>query len=56
MPVIRVGLQADPARSVSIEVSDSFVIRPVGSDKVLYKSGPIGPTAVSAGGLVYPDR
>ena len=49
MPVVRVELLPDPARSVSIEVSESFSVRPVGSEKVLYKSGPIGPTAVSAG-------
>lgn len=49
MPVVRVELLPEPARSVSIEVSESFTVRPVGSEKVLYKSGPIGPTAVSAG-------
>ncbi len=49
MPVIRVGLLPEPARSVAIEVSEPFVVRAVGSDKVLYRSAPIGPTTVSAG-------
>ena len=49
MPIIRVGLLAEPIRSLTIEVSESFVVKPVGSEKVLYKSGPIGPTAISAG-------
>src|SRR5262245_50128287 len=48
MPAIRVGLLAEPARSVAIEVSESFVVRPVGSDKVLYRSERIGPTTVTA--------
>ena len=48
MPVIRVGLLSEPARSLSLEVSGAFVVRPVGSEKVLYKSGRIGPTAVVA--------
>jgi stage II sporulation protein D len=48
MPLIRVELLADPARAISIEVAESFVVRPVGSEKVIYKSGPIGPTTVSA--------
>ncbi|MGE5194197.1 MAG: SpoIID/LytB domain-containing protein, partial [Deltaproteobacteria bacterium] len=48
MPIIRVGLLPDPARSVTIEVSEPFVVRPPGSDKVLYQSAPIGPTTVLA--------
>ena len=48
MPVMRVGLLPEPARYVAIEVSEPFAVRPVGSDKVLYRSAPIGPTAVSA--------
>ncbi len=48
MPVIRVGLLGDPARSISIEVSESFIVRPVGSEKTIFKSGPIGPTQISA--------
>ncbi len=48
MPVIRVGLLPDSVRTASIEVSEPFVVRAVGSDKVLYKSERIGPTTVSA--------
>src|SRR5262245_46554078 len=49
MPTIRVGLLAEPARSVAIEVTEPFVVRPVGSDKVLYRSERVGPTTVTTG-------
>jgi stage II sporulation protein D len=49
MPMIRVGLLSEPARSVAIEVSEAFVVHPVGSEKVLYRSERIGPTTVTAG-------
>jgi stage II sporulation protein D len=48
MPAIRVGLFVEPARSVSIEVSEAFAVRTLGTDKVLFKSGPMGPTTVGA--------
>ena len=48
MPSIRVGLLPDSARSVTIEVSDSFVVKASGSQRVLFKSQSIGPTVVSA--------
>jgi len=48
MPMVRVGLFHEAQGTLSLEVSDAFVVRPVGSDKVLYKSGRIGPTAVVA--------
>ena len=48
MPVIRVGLVPEPVRSATIEVSEPFVVRPLSSDKVLYRSAAIGATTVSA--------
>lgn len=48
MPVIRVGLLPDAARTVSIEVSEPFVVRALGTEKVLYHSERVGPTTVSA--------
>ena len=46
MPVMRVGLLSEPVPSLRLEVSEAFVVRPIGSEKVLYQSGRIGPTAV----------
>ncbi len=58
MPNIRVGLLPEPARSVSIEVSEAFTVRALGSDKVLFQSGPVGSTAVGAtkAGLKFGKR
>ena len=48
MPMMRVSLLHEPQGTITLEVSESFIVRPVGSEKVLYKSGRIGPTAVVA--------
>jgi stage II sporulation protein D len=48
MPMMRVSLLHEPQGTITLEVSESFVVRAVGSEKVLYKSGRIGPTAVVA--------
>ena len=48
MPSIRVGLLSEPVSTLKLEVSDAFIVRPVGGDKVLYKSARIGPTSVVA--------
>jgi stage II sporulation protein D len=48
MPMIRVGLLHEPQGAITLEVSESFIVRPVGGEKVLYKSGRIGPTSVVA--------
>lgn len=49
MPLIRVGLSGEPVRTLSIEVSEPFVVRAVGSQKAIYKSGRVGATLVSSG-------
>jgi stage II sporulation protein D len=48
MPSIRVGLLKDPQKSVTIEVSQPFVVRPVGSETVLFRSERQGPTSIKA--------
>lgn len=48
MPLMRVGLFHEPQGTFVLEISDSFVVRPVGGEKVLHKSGRIGPTPVIA--------
>ncbi len=48
MPSIRVGLLGEPKRSVALEMSQSFVVRPVGSDKILFRSEHSGPISVTA--------
>lgn len=47
-PLIRVGLLGDPQRSVALEVSGPFVIKAIGSDKVLLSKEGLWPTAVTA--------
>lgn len=58
MPFIRVGLLSEPVRSLTIEVSEAFVVRRVGSEKVLFRAGRIGPTTItaSASGLCIGKR
>ncbi|HEY2250306.1 MAG TPA: SpoIID/LytB domain-containing protein [Planctomycetaceae bacterium] len=48
MPTMRVGLFHEPQGTFTLEVSESFIVRPIGGEKVLYKSARIGPTAVVA--------
>jgi len=48
MPVIRVAILDQPRRSLSIEVSEPFAVKSLESGKLLFNSGRIGATAVSA--------
>jgi stage II sporulation protein D len=45
---IRVGVMPEPARTVSIEISGPFRIRPVGSDKLLFEGSKLASTNVTA--------
>ena len=48
MPSIRVGLFGEPQKSVSLEMPQAFVVRHLGSEKVLFRSERMGPVSVTA--------
>jgi stage II sporulation protein D len=48
MPSIRVGLLGEPQKSVTVEISQPFVVRPIGSEKVLWRSERLGLASVTA--------
>ncbi|HTI50205.1 MAG TPA: SpoIID/LytB domain-containing protein, partial [Planctomycetaceae bacterium] len=45
---IRVGVTAESVRELSLEISEPFHVRPVGSDKVLFEAPRLGATKVTA--------
>lgn len=45
---IRVGVIPEPARSISVEISGPFKVRPVGGEKVLFEAPRLAATSVTA--------